>query len=44
MTHDMYNKAISVLTKNDIPWDYIPYTNLEKSEQMMYDILREKIE
>lgn len=44
MTHDMYNKAISVLTKNDIPWDYIPYTNLEKSEQMMYEILREKVE
>ena len=42
MTHDMYNRAISVLTKNHIPWDYIPYTNLEKSEELMYNILSSK--
>lgn len=42
MTHDMYNRAISVLTRNHIPWDYIPYTNLEKSEKMIHDILLEK--
>lgn len=41
MTHDMYNKAISVLSRNDIPWDYIPYTNLEKSEQVIYETLHQ---
>ena len=44
MTHDMYNRAISVLSRNDIPWDYIPYTNLEKSEQVIAQILIEKYE
>lgn len=43
MTHDMYNKAISVLSRNEIPWDYIPYTNLEKSEQVIAQILVEKV-
>lgn len=44
MTHDMYNRAISVLSRNNIPWDYIPYTNLEKSEQVISEILIEKYE
>ncbi len=39
MTHDMYNRAMAVIMKNDIPFDYIPYTNLEKSEQIIYQIL-----
>lgn len=39
MTHDMYNRAVSVLSRNNIAWDYIPYTNLEKSEQLIYQIL-----
>lgn len=44
MTHDMYNRAISVLSRNNILWDYIPYTNLEKSEQVISEILIEKYE
>lgn len=40
MTHTMYNKAISVLSKNNIPWDYISYTNLEKCEEVIYDVLK----
>ncbi|WP_317316959.1 hypothetical protein [Longibaculum muris] len=39
MTHDMYNRAMAVIMKNNIPFDYIPYTNLEKSEQVIYQVL-----
>ena len=40
MTHDMYNRAISVLSRNNIPWDYVPYTNLEKAEEVIYNVLK----
>lgn len=40
MTHDMYNRAISVLSRNNIPWDYVPYTNLEKAEEVIYSVLK----
>lgn len=43
LTHTLYNQAISVLTKNHIPWDYIPYTNIEKSEQVIYEVLKNKM-
>jgi len=39
LSHGMYQRAISYLSKNNIPWDYVPYTNLEKSENLMYEIL-----
>ena len=28
--HTLYYKIISFLTKNNIKWDYIPFTNLDK--------------
>lgn len=39
MAHDVYRKIVPILTHYHIPWDYIPYNNLKKSEKMIYDIL-----
>ncbi len=39
INHSLYYKTISFVTKHQIPWDYIPFTNLEKTENEMLRIL-----